>query len=57
MAQEWVKDAKNETRVKANLCTKADKALGAAKQENQELIAKLIGEERCGRSEKCPGPG
>ena len=31
MADEWVKDARNEARVGANLCAKADKALGATK--------------------------
>ena len=30
MVEEWVKDARNKARVKANLCTETDKALGAA---------------------------
>ena len=34
MAEEWVKDARNEARVKANLRTETNKALGAAKQKN-----------------------
>ena len=31
MIEEWVKDAWNKARVKANLCIEADKALGIAK--------------------------
>ena len=34
MAEEWVKDARNEARVKANLRTETNKALGAAKHKN-----------------------
>ena len=30
MAEEWVKDARNETKVEANLRAKANRALGAA---------------------------
>ena len=46
VAEEWVKDAKNEARVEANLHIKTNKALGAAKQINQELTTKLTAEER-----------
>ena len=44
--EEWVKDAQNEARVKANLYVETSKALGAVEQKNQELAAKLIIEER-----------
>ena len=46
VAEEWVKDAKNEARVEVNLHIKTNKALGAAKQINQELTTKLTAEER-----------
>ena len=45
-AKEWVRDAQNEARVEANLHAKTNKALGAAKQKNKELTAKLTTEER-----------
>ena len=44
--EEWVKDAQNEARVKANLYVETSKALGVVEQKNQELAAKLITEER-----------
>ena len=50
MIEEWVKDARNEAKVKANLRTKANKAMGVAKQDNQELATKLTAEERVGKS-------
>ena len=40
--EEWVKDAHNEARVKANLRAETSKALGAVEQKNQELATKLI---------------
>ena len=46
MAKEWVKDAQNEARIEANLHAKASKALGTAKQKNQEFIVKLTTKER-----------
>ena len=52
MAEEWVKDARNEARVKANLRAETDRALGTAKQKNQELTTQLIVEERARRSVK-----
>ena len=52
MAEEWVKDAQNEVRVEANLRVEIDKALGAAKQKNQELTTKLAAEEKERRSAK-----
>ena len=50
VAKEWVKDARNEVKVEANLRTETDKALGATKQKNQELTTKLAVEERAWRS-------
>jgi len=50
MAEEWVKDAPNEAKVEANLRAETSKALGAAKQKNQELTTKLTAEERERRS-------
>ena len=50
MAEERVKDARNETKVEANLRAKANRALGAAEQKNQELNAKLKAEERVRKS-------
>ena len=45
-AEEWVKDARNEARVEANLRAETSKALGTAKQKNKELTVKLTAEER-----------
>ena len=45
MAKEWVRDARNEARVESNLRAEIDKALGVAKQKNQELTTQLIAEE------------
>ena len=44
MAEEWVKDARNEAKVEANLCVATDRALGVTKQKNKELSTKLIAE-------------
>ena len=46
MVEEWMKDARNEAKVKANLRVKTSKAFGAAKQKNQELTTKLTAEKR-----------
>ena len=35
--EEWVKDARNEVRVEANLRVKANKSLGSAEQKNKEI--------------------
>ena len=43
---EWVKDARNEAKVEANLRAEANRALGAAEQKNQELNAMLTMEEK-----------
>jgi len=45
-ALEWVKVALNEARVEANHCAQISKALGAAEQKKQELVAKLKAKER-----------
>ena len=50
MAEEWAKDAQNEVNVEANLYAEADRALGDAKQKNQELTTKLAVEESAQRS-------
>jgi len=50
IAEEWVKDARNEAGAKANLRAKTNKALGAMKHENQELTSKLTTKERVWRS-------
>ena len=46
VAEEWVNKAKNDARNEANLCLDAEKALGAAKEENKDLATKLIASER-----------
>ena len=46
VAEEWVKDARNDAKVKANLRVEANKALGAYEQKNKELTTKLIAEEK-----------
>ena len=45
MAEKWVRDAHNEARAEAHSRAKADKFLGAFKQENQELNSQLTVEE------------
>lgn len=50
VAEEWIKDARKETQAEVQLHTQTTKALGAAKQENQELANKLIAEERAWKS-------
>ena len=50
--EEWVKDARNEARVEANLLVETRKALGVVEQKNQELTVKLTTEERGQKSVK-----
>ena len=50
VAEEWVKDTQNKARAEANLRVQTSKALRALKHKNQELVAKLIAEERAQRS-------
>ena len=52
MAEEWIKDAWNEAKVKANLHTETDKALGATEQKNKKLTTKLTTEEKARKSAK-----
>ena len=52
MAEEWVTDARNEARVKANLYAEAKRALGACEQKNKELANKLVAEEKARLSAK-----
>ena len=52
MAEEWVRDARNEARAEAHSRVEAKKSLGALKQEQLELAAKLTAEERARRSAK-----
>ena len=42
MAEEWVKEAQNEV----HLHLETERALGAVKEENKELLSKLTAEER-----------
>ena len=46
MAEEWIKDARNDVKNKVHLRLETEKALGAAKKENKKLLSKLIAEER-----------
>ena len=50
MAEEWVKNARNNVKNMVYLRLETEKALGAAKEENKELLSKLIVEERERRS-------
>ena len=52
MAEEWVKDAQNATRLTDNLHVETSKALGVAKQKKKELGTKLATEDRGRRSTK-----
>lgn len=52
IAEEWVKEARNEVKVEANLCSEVDKALGTSEQQVQELSSKLIVKERERKSTK-----
>ena len=46
VVEEWVKDARNDARVEANLRAETNKALGTFEQKNKELNSKLVAEER-----------
>lgn len=52
VVEEWVNDARNVAKADAHLHPKAEKALSAAKQKNQELVARLVEEEKGRRSFK-----
>ena len=57
VADEWVKEARNDVKNEVFLRLEAEKALGAAKEENKELLSKPTVEERekkcSGRAEEC----
>ena len=46
VAKEWVKEAQNDVKNEVYCCFEAEMALGAAKEENTELLSKLAIEER-----------
>ena len=46
MAEKWVKEAQNDVKNKVFLRLKVEKALGATKEENKELLSKLTVEGR-----------
>ena len=46
MAEEWVNKAWNDVKNEAYLCLETEKALGAVREENKELLSKLIVSER-----------
>ena len=50
VVEKWVRDARNEARAEANSRAKAEKSLGALKQEKQELGTKLTAAEKARRS-------
>ena len=52
MAEEWVKEARNDVKNEVYLYLETKKALEAAKEENKELLSKLITEEKDRRSAK-----
>ena len=50
MIEEWVKKAQNDVKNKVHLRLETEKALGAMREKNKELLSKLIAEERERRS-------
>ena len=46
VAEEWVKEAQNEVKNEVHLRLETEKALGAVKEENKELLSKLTTEEK-----------
>ena len=46
MAEEWVNKARNDAKTKVHFHLKMEKALGAIKEENKDLLSKLVAEER-----------
>ena len=46
VAKEWVKEAQNEVKNEVHLRLETEKALGAVKEENKELLSKLTTEEK-----------
>ena len=52
MAEEWIRDARNEARAEASSRTEVEKSLGALKQKKQELATKLTVEEKARNNAK-----
>ena len=50
MVEEWVKDVGNDVKNEVHIGLEIEKALRATKEENKELLSKLIAEERERRS-------
>ena len=50
MIEEWVKEAQNDVKNKVHLRLETEKALGAMREKNKELLSKLITEKRERRS-------
>ena len=50
MVEKWVKDAGNDVKNEVHIRLEIEKALKATKEENKELLSKLIVEERERRS-------
>ena len=50
VVEEWVKEAQSEVKNEVHLRLKIEKALGAVKKENKELLSKLTVKERERRS-------
>ena len=50
MVEEWVKETRNDVKNEVHLRLDTEKALGATKEENKELLSKLTAEERERRS-------
>ena len=46
MAEEWVKEVRNDVRNEVYFRLKIEKALGATMEENKELLSKLTTEDR-----------
>ena len=46
MAKEWLNKARNDAKSKVYLRLETEKALGAVKEENKDLLSKLTTEER-----------
>ena len=46
MAKEWVNRARNDVKTEVHFYLETEKALGAIKEENKDLLSKLIAEER-----------
>ena len=46
VVEEWVKEARSKVKNEVHLRLKIEKALGAVKKENKELLSKLTVEEK-----------